>query len=65
MTFLKLFFWIGLGGMAAGVYHQNLPLTLSACTVFLGGIKLWESSVPPIVFFSSDKLNPNKEDTHE
>jgi hypothetical protein len=65
MILLKSLFWIGLGGMAAGVYHQNLPLTLSACTVFLGGIKLLESATPPIVFLSSDKLNPNKEDTHE
>lgn len=38
MILTKILFWIGLGGMAAGIYHQNMPLTVAASAAYIGSV---------------------------
>ncbi len=57
-----IFLWIGLGGMAAGVYHDSTPLTVSMAALFCAGHR-YLTSIPSIVTFVQTQKHNDKTDT--
>lgn len=65
MFLLKFFIWVGLGGMAAGVYHQNIPLTLATGFVFTAGVRILTSASAPIIVLEPNNKKETKDTNNE
>ncbi len=65
-TLHLLIFWIGLGGMAAGYYHDNTTLTVAMAALFVCGHRYLAAAIPIVTLVSTqpetqnDKNNTDK-----
>ena len=63
MTILNiLFLYIGLGGMAAGIYHDSLPLTVTMAALFIAGHRYFYFVPTSVTIITPNQIETNDKD---